>query len=135
MSYVKKLGVFWIIGVLVSLYTAFVVQSLWTWFATSAFHAPEISFWSTYGLVLLIGLFTEKYDKNFGEEQRWKRMLIALDACIPDDKQETFKKQFNELLNEQKEFVWLEARRRVLGNLARNTLVLALGFAIHALVA
>jgi hypothetical protein len=132
---VKKLGVFWIIGVLLSLYTTFVVQSLWKWFAKSAFHVPEISFWSMYGLVLLVGLFTEKYDKNFGEEQRWKRMLIALDACIPDDKKEGFKEQLNGLLNEQKEFLWLEARRRVLGTLARNTLVLALGFAIHAFVA
>jgi hypothetical protein len=133
--WVKKVGVFWMIGVLVSLYTAFVVQSLWKWFATPTFHVPEISFWSTYGLVLLIGLLTKRYDKNFAEEQRWKRMLIALDACIPDDKKGAFKEQLKELISEQKEFLWLEARRRVLGTLAESTLVLALGFAIHAFIA
>jgi hypothetical protein len=128
---IKKFVEFWIVGSVISLYTTFVIQSLWNWFATSALHVSGISFWGMYGLVLLIGLFANKYGQNLGEEQRWKDMLTALDACIPDDKREVVKEQLEEL----KEGIRVEAGTTAFGTLVGNTFVLALGFVVHVFVA
>jgi len=39
--------ILWLIS---SLFTTFVLQNLWNWFAIPALHASEISFWVMYGL-------------------------------------------------------------------------------------
>ena len=128
----KKFMLFWLIGSVVGLYTTFVIESLWNWFATSALHVSEISFWVTYGLVLLIGLFTDNQGQNFAEDQRWKVMLITLDACIPDAKRDDVKAQMEE---QAQVGIWVEAGSHVFGKLVGNSLVLILAFVIHAFLA
>jgi len=41
----KKMLLGWVVGSAASLYTAFVLQNLWNWFATPALHLSQISFW------------------------------------------------------------------------------------------
>lgn len=128
---IKKLLVFWVIGSVVSLYTTFVIQNLWNWFATSALHVSGISFWGMYGLVLLVGLFTDTYSKDFIEEWRWKFMSTVLEACVPDHKKEAIEEQ----QKQQMEGIWMDAGLHVFGRLAANTFVFGLGFAVHAFLA
>jgi hypothetical protein len=73
----KKVMLFWLIGSVVALYRTFVIENLWNWFAASALHIPEISFWGMYGLVLLIGVFTNNHGQKFEEGKR-ERMGMAL---------------------------------------------------------
>jgi len=93
-----------IIGSVVSLYTTFVIQHLWNWFATSAFHVSEISFWAMYGLVLLVSLFTEW--QKVGDEPRWKTAYIILEACIPDAKKEEVETQLKQQMEVR---IWADA--------------------------
>ena len=67
---VKKIVIIWLVGMVVGLYTTFVLQSLWNWFATEAFHVSQISFWVMYGVVLVVGLLTEGQSNKFEEEQQ-----------------------------------------------------------------
>lgn len=128
----RKVALFWIIGSVLGLYTTFVIQNLWNWFATSAFHVSEISFWVMYGLVLLIGLFTDNEGQNLAENQRWKGVLIAMDACIPDGKREEIKAE----LDEQAQVgIWVEAGLHCFGKVVGTTFVLVLGFVVHMLSA
>lgn len=126
----KKFVVAWVIGSIVSLYTTFVIQELWNWFATSALHVPEISFWVMYGLVLVISLFT--LGQSGTDEPRWKAMGIALDACIPDAKREEVDAQVKEQLEVG---IWVDAGYQVFGRLVGTTFVLVLGFLVHAFLA
>jgi hypothetical protein len=126
----KKVIVASIIGSVVGLYTTFVIQHLWNWFATSALHVPEISFWVMYGLVLLISLFTE--GQNLADEPRWKAMGIALEACIPDAKKEEIEAQVKEQIEVR---IWIDAGYHVFGKVVGTTFVLVLGFAVHMFLA
>ncbi|MGA2235331.1 MAG: hypothetical protein ABSG23_07650 [Terriglobales bacterium] len=126
----KKIVVAWIIGSVVGLYTTFVIQNLWNWFATSALHVPEISFWVMYGLTLLISLFTAW--QNGADEPRWKAMGIALEACIPDAKKEEVEAQVKEQLEVR---IWVDMGYQVFGKVVGTTFVLALGFVVHLFLA
>ena len=127
----KKFMLFWIIGSVASLYATFVIQNLWNWFATSAFHVPAMSFWVTYGLVLLIGLFTNTAQEGpaLEDDLREKRMDIVLAALIPDARREEVKAQLEE---QTQTGIWMEAGLHVFGKLVGTTFVLALGFVVHA---
>jgi hypothetical protein len=117
------------IGIVVSLYTTLIIQSLWNWFALPAFQVPVLSFWRIYGLVLLIGLIMEwqKGSGKFADEQRWKGVLHALDACIPPEKKE----EVLELIEEDNKGIWLRAVMDVFGKIVGNTLTLLIGWGVH----
>jgi len=124
---------FWLpslIGLVMALYTTFVVENLWNWFATSAFHVTEISFWGTYGLILLISAL--RLDQS-AAHQKWKLTMTVLELCVPDAK----RKEFDELIEAQtKGFGFLvEAGSQVFAELAGNTFLLVLGFLVHVLLA
>lgn len=121
----KKSVLFWIIGAIVGLYTAFVLQNLWSWFATEAFHVSPISFWVMYGLVLIIGMFSPE---KFEETYHFKALAIGVDACIPDEKREVL----HDKLREETEQVSWGVRWSIFGKLLSNTLTLAIGWAVHA---
>jgi hypothetical protein len=118
-----------LISSVVGLYTTFVLQSLWNWFVTEAFHLSPVSFWVMYGLVLIIGMFA--YDPNFEEKQQFKAIVTVLDACLPEEK----RKEVNEQLDEQMSELWLEAGSTVFGKLVGNTFTLAVGWAVHIFLA
>src|SRR5215469_4322046 len=102
----KKLLWAFPVGIVVSLYTTFIIQNLWNWFAVPALHVPEISFWVIYGLVLLVSLLMEgqKSGDKFATEQKWKVVFHALDACIPSEKQEAVMEQ----IKQETEGIWFQ---------------------------
>jgi len=126
----KRIVLLWFSAAVVGLYTTFVIEHFWNWFATPAFRVPEVSFWETYGLVLLISLFTNAQDREFIEDQRWKIMWTAVDACIPETKQADVRQQ----VKEQADDIWLQTGLHVFAKAFGNTFLLALGFAVHAML-
>jgi hypothetical protein len=121
----KKTALFMLTGAIVGMYTTFVIQCLWNWFVSPAFHISEVSFWGMYGLVLLIGLFRENYGNNFADEQKWKGIAIMLDACIPEPKKDEVGIQMDQLTQVG---IWVDAGFHVFGQIAGNTFTLVLGF-------
>lgn len=125
----RKIVVFYLIGAVVGLYTTFVLQNLWNWFATEAFRLPQISFWLTYGVVLIIGMFAE--DNNIEERQQFKALAIILDACVPEEKRESV----NEELDSETKLIWLEVGSTIFGKIVGVTFTLAVGWTVHAFLA
>jgi hypothetical protein len=128
---VKKTVVFTLVGTLVGLYTTFVLQHLWNWFVTTAFHLPEISFWVLYGVVLSIGMFSDTQSSNFQQRQWFKGLATGLDACIPESKYESVKEQ----MDAQGAEMWVEAGFLVFGRLLASTVTLIIGGAVHLFLA
>ena len=125
----KKLSWFWLIGLMVGLYNAFIVQNFWNWFVIPAFHASEIPYWGIYGLLMLISLVADRGDE-FASEHRWKVILTVVDACVPDEK----KLIVEESLKQQTDTMWIDLGSKVFGKLVGNTATLAIGWGIHAFI-
>src|SRR6266481_5640534 len=83
-----------IVAMVVRLYTTFVLENLWNWFVSDAFHLSHISFWVMYGVVLFIGLLT--VDFNYEQARRFKVLAIGIDACIPENLREMVNKQLED---------------------------------------
>lgn len=81
----KKGLLFFALGLVVHFYTTFILMLLWNWFVTTAFHVGEISFWVMYGMGLIVQVFQNPGDKQFDDDQRWSRLTILVDACVPDN--------------------------------------------------
>lgn len=126
----KKAALFWLVGTVMGLYTTFVLQNLWNWFVTEAFHLSSISFWVMYGIVLIFGMFGEQHSEKSTEEQRIKVLMIGLDACIPEDKKELVKEQ----LEEQEQQVWGQVGMSIFEKVVTNTFTLGLGWTVHVLL-
>ncbi len=117
----------WSIGIVVALYTTFVVQSLWNWFVTEAFHLSPISFWVTYGIVLVIRLLGQKTRTD--EMLMFEVLGTKLDACIPDDKQEVVEKKVKEMTGAT---TWVFT---FAGDFVGNTFTLVVGWIVHVFLA
>ena len=117
-----------LVGLVVALYTTFVLQNLWNWFATTAFHVPAISFWPMYGLTLLISAISDGAKNTFADEQRWKNFAMALDACIPDAQRQNVQ----DALQEQQRNTFWETGVKILAEVAGYTLTLVIGWAVHS---
>ena len=115
------------LGLVVHLYTTFVLMLLWNWFVVPTFHVGDISFWTMYGLVILVSLFKDDTDKNFADERRWKALMIAIDACIPPDQKENVKHELEEVKGE----LWIDIGVGLFGQVLGNSLTLGIGFLIH----
>ena len=76
----------YLVAMIVGLYTTFVVQSLWNWFAVKAFNVPSVSYWEMYGLTMLLSSLLSRGEEEAKDEQRWKMATTILDACVPEDK-------------------------------------------------
>ena len=120
----KKMLLGWVVGSAASLYTAFVLQNLWNWFATPALHLSQISFWIMYGFVLIIGIFAD--DKQ-EEQHRFKVLATMIDHCVPSEKRELVDEQIKDFTHE----AWLDAGLSVLVKLAGNTYALVIGWVVH----
>jgi hypothetical protein len=118
------------IGVVIALYTTFVLQHLWNWFVVSAFHTFEISFWTMYGITLVVGLLIQWEDTTTFHQLKGLTMMVeALEVCMPVDKREQLDEKFTE---EMTGFgIWKEIGLRSLSKIARNTFVLVMGWAVH----
>jgi hypothetical protein len=118
------------VGPLVSLYRALVLQDLWNWFATRALQLPEISFWVMYGLVLVVGMFTAN-KSDMEQEQSFKVLTIAVDACMPDDKREWVRAQLDDLQSR----LWIDIGFKIFGEILNITAILVIGWAVHRFLA
>ena len=128
-----------IFGSIIGLYTTFVIQNLWNWFATSAFHVSEISFWRMYGFVLLVSLFTTQPPHEVSDDPQWKMMWIVLEACVPDDKRAMLKDQIDDHIQNLERNFWVEAILKgfpmALSTVLANTFALVIGWAVHTFLA
>jgi hypothetical protein len=130
MTILKRYLWAFLIGIPVSLYTTFIIQLLWNWFVAPAFHIPEISFWGTYGMVLLAGVLIEgqRGGDRLADEQRWKNIAHALEACIPEEKRE----QVVEAMSREEDALWVTVGSKVFGLVVGNTVALLIGWGVHA---
>lgn len=115
----------WIFGLLVGLYTTFVLQNLWNWFVATTLNVSQISYWQMFGFNILLQMLFER--NGFAEDARWHRMVTMVYACVPADR----KGEVDETLKEETENVWLNAGVEVFGKLIGSTVTLGLGWAVH----
>lgn len=124
----KVLGAM-LVGLPVGLYTAFVAECFWNWFAVPALHLPEISFLQWLGLWWLIGLFVRPSSSS-ENDKRWTLSMSVLELCVPEGKQAALK----ELLEANPILTFLEAFSMIFGQVVGNTITLVLGFLLHLLI-
>lgn len=126
----KKMVAAWIIALFVGLYSTFVALCLWNWFAVPYLHLPNISYLQLWGLMLLgTALMRGNFTTATSSEQgRWASLGQAVEMCIPDEKQQAWKDYWDG----EPARVLLESFGAIIGSLASNTLVLILGFFLHA---
>ena len=126
----KKMLAAWIVAFLVGLYSTFVALCLWNLFAVPILHLPRLSFLQLWGLMLLPGILMRgSFHTNSGiESGKWTTLCTAIEMCIPDDKQQTWKEHWQ---MEPVQAV-MDSIEAILGTFATNTLVLILGFILYA---
>jgi hypothetical protein len=126
----KKLGMVFGVGIIVSFYTTFVLENLWNWFAVPALGAPQISYWTAYGFVLLIRLLFDK-DTTYKNQEIFGRIGMMIDACVPEEKRAELTEQ---LLDEDKRLP-LRLGGVVFGEALGVSFTLGLGWAVHTFLA
>src|SRR4051812_48782256 len=98
-------------------YRAFVLQYLWNWFGTLILHAPPAPYWAVVGIQLIgVSLFTDKMTE---EEMDPTKSSAELNT-----------KSMEQVKNIDIGFV---LRSALLSDLARQAVVLVLGFSIKEL--
>jgi hypothetical protein len=85
----------WVARVVLSLYITFVLQMLWNWFATQAFHIENIGYWNMFGLLLIPTLVKTK-NSDTGETHLLTRVMTMVEASLPEDKREETMRQLEE---------------------------------------
>ena len=98
---------------------------LWNWFVVGGLHAPEISYWTMYGLLLLVRLIFDK--PTFESDEKFKRLAIVVNACVPDEK----RAELYEELKAEDDDMWVKLGTEIFGQVGRSSVALAIGFAIH----
>jgi len=113
-----------LIGFPIGLYTAFVAQCFWNWFAAPALRLPEISFLRMLGIWWMISLLIRSSAKD---ETRALVCLVGITRlCVPPERTT----ELEELMDSR----LLDELMMGLGQVSRNTLALALGFGLHLLI-
>jgi hypothetical protein len=126
MKEIYKLVGGWFLGLVMSLYITFVMQTLWNWFVPSVLHADSISYWNMYGLLLIVTVVKMR-NASTGEAGELYRAKIMLEACLPDEKREETMRAI------EKEDIGSKMLRYADGfKLLGATVWLAIGFAVHA---
>src|ERR1035437_7130564 len=119
-----------VIAFVVGFYTTFVLQSLWNWFAVPALHVSSIGYWAMYGLVMLFGQIFDRSGDHVQEDATSKRVLILLDACVPDGR----RADVQEALKQEANSMWVYLGTAVFGKVIGNTLTLGVGWAVRSLL-
>jgi hypothetical protein len=125
----KKWAVMWAVAMIVGLYTTFVLQNLWNWFAVGALHVSEVSFWMMYGLAMLIHAVFKRNEEK--EEAGFKHLGILLNACVPEEK----RSEVREEIESEEKSLPLKIGLMIAGQILDNSLTLGLGWAIHTFLA
>ena len=113
-----------LIGLPIGLYTAFVAQCFWNWFAAPALRLPEISFLQMLGLLWMMALLIRSSAKV---EMRTLVFLVGITRlCVPPER--------NKVLGELMDSRLLDELMMGLAQIGQNTLILALGFGLHLLI-
>ena len=115
------------VALFVGLYTTFVAQSFWNWFAVPAFHASTVSFWGMYGIVALFNLLIATDLQTTASDQMWRAAFTMIEACIPPDRIEAV----NEAIEAQTDLAWIKLGSAIFGKFAENTLSLVVGWFVH----
>jgi hypothetical protein len=80
-----------------------------------ALNAPPISYWTMYGLNMLVHLVFDK--PTVESDEQFKRLTLMLDACIPDEK----RTEMNETLRGENESMAARVGGLVFGQALANT--------------
>jgi hypothetical protein len=130
---VKKLPWVFIVGILVSLYTTFVVQNLWNWFVIPAFHVESISFWGMYGLILVVGLLAagQQREQEAADDKMWTILFQVLIHCVPEGRTEPVKA----IIDEQRTTIWAAAAEAASSRLIGSTITFGIGWLVHIFLA
>lgn len=123
----KKYVLAFLVGLAIGLFRTFVMLKLWNWFISTNFNLPELSFWTMFGIQLLISFFTER--NEFAEERRFERLGIVLNACIPDHLRDSV---HEELANQGD--TWTELATGLFGRSFGYATTLLVGGIVHAFV-
>jgi hypothetical protein len=83
------------LGIVVGLYATFVLQMLWNWFATQAFHVESIGYWNMCGLLLIASLVKAR-NKDTGEILFEIKVTTMLEAYLPEEKRAETMRQLEE---------------------------------------
>jgi hypothetical protein len=121
----KKVITMFVLSTFLSLYTTFVLQNFWNWFVVNALNVAHVSYWVTYGLVMIVNLIF--YKNDFENEQRWKWLETVLIPCIPEEK----RSEIGEELKLHKEDLAVQLGIMIFSTAFGNTVTLALGWAVH----
>jgi hypothetical protein len=113
-----------LIGLPIGLYTAFVAQCFWNWFAAPALRLPEISFLRMLGLWWMIALLIRSSAE--GEMRALASLVGITRLCVPPERTT----ELEELIDSRP----LDELILGLWQIIRNTLTLALGFGLHLLI-
>jgi hypothetical protein len=116
-----------LMGLLIGLYTTFVLENLWNWFAAEALHLPAMSFWVMFALVLMIGMLRPDVGDP-GQEYSLKALATAIEACVPEDKKEWVAEQFED----QQRALWVDIGWKVFSRILGATCTLLIGWAVHS---
>jgi hypothetical protein len=109
-------------------FKTFVLMLMWNWFVSPVFHTGELSFWQTFGLLLVVQLFTGgQYTENPVQTMRWLNLFSIVQACVPEHKNEGVREE----LKERTEGLWGEIGISMFSQLAGYALTLGLGWLIH----
>lgn len=123
----KKIAA-WTGAFIIGLYTTFVAQCFWNWFAVPTLPVSPISFLQMFGIILLINFLKEKDESS--EELRWEGVYKALDACLPESK----KQVIEEFVKEKQENVWVDVGFKTIDKFLSNTMTLIFGFVVSGLM-
>ncbi len=132
----NTMKIFWkfiasyLVALPVGLYTAFVAECYWNWFAVPALHVSEVGFLPWLGLWWLIGLF--RNNDSSVENKRWKILISAVELSVPAEKRD----ELNEMVELETEGLgqFMDIFGMVFGQLVGNTISLALGFGLHIFI-
>jgi hypothetical protein len=115
---------------IVPFYTAFVIQTLWNWFVVNGLHAAEISYWESFGILLVVAVFTHRGEHGvYQQETRSNHSYLMIEALLPDEKRLEFQKSFQEEDDSWKGTLGTIGPQ--LGKAILNTLTLVIGWGVH----
>jgi hypothetical protein len=117
-----------LVGLPIGLYTAFVAQCYWNWFAAPALRLPEISFLQMLGLWWMIDLLIIRPSK--GDGRAWELLASITELCVPPERQREMEGM--RTADPVMEFIW--GISRAFNTIIGNTLMLALGFGLHLFI-
>jgi hypothetical protein len=127
----KNMPLFFVIGIFVSLLKAFVVQSFWNWFAVPDLHLPSISFWATYGLLLLVMVVQEESSETENNKVRWDTVDYVMNLCLSRENIELVRN----FLKEKEDAIWVTVGWKVFGNVTGIAATFAAGWIVHVFLA